>query len=175
MKIKDKEFVTYISEEVISRKVKELASQINEDYQYLNPIFIAVLNGSFMFAADLFKNLDMAAEIIFIKVASYEQLSSTGNVNSLIGLTEPLHDRNVVIIEDIIDTGFTMKKIMEMLEDLGPKTIEIVTLLYKPEALQVDLNIKYCGFEIQNKFVVGYGLDYDGLGRNFREILQLKD
>jgi len=128
-----------------------------------------------MFAADLFKNLDAAVEISFIKVASYEQFSSTGNVSNLIGLTEPLHNRDVVILEDIIDTGITMEKILEIIKDLDPASIEIVTLLQKPEALKVELNIKYCGFEIPNKFVVGYGLDYDGLGRNFKEILQLKD
>jgi len=175
MKIREKEFITYLSEDTIQQKIQELATQINSDYKDRNPLFIAVLNGSFMFAADLFKNLDAAVEISFIRVASYEQFSSSGNVSNLIGLTEPLHNRDVVILEDIIDTGLTMEKILEMIKDLSPASIEIVTLLQKPEALKVELDIKYCGFEIPNKFVVGYGLDYDGLGRNFKEILQLKD
>lgn len=175
MKIREKEFITYLSEDTIQQKIQKLAEQINKDYIDRNPLFIAVLNGAFMFAADLFKNLDGAAEISFIKVASYEQFSSTGNVTNLIGLTEPLHNRHVIILEDIIDTGLTMEKILDLISDLSPASIEIVTLLQKPEALKAELNIKYCGFEIPNKFVVGYGLDYDGLGRNFKEILQLKD
>ena len=174
MKIKDKEFITYLSSETIQKKVKDLADRINSDYKDHNPLFIAILNGSFMFAADLFKNLETAAEITFIKVSSYEKLSSTGNVKNLIGVNEPLHQRDGIILEDIIDTGSTMEKILEMVRDLGPASIEIVTLLHKPEALIVDLNIKYIGFEIPNKFVVGYGLDYEGLGRNFKDILQLK-
>jgi hypoxanthine phosphoribosyltransferase len=175
MKIGEKEFVTYLSEATIQQRIKELADRINSDYKERNPLFIAILNGSFMFAADLLKKLEGAVEISFIKVASYEQLSSTGYVKNLIGLSEPLHNRDVVILEDIIDTGLTMEKVLEMIKDLGPGSIEIVTLLQKPEALKVDLDIKYCGFEIPNKFVVGYGLDYDGLGRNFKEILQVKD
>ena len=164
-----------MSEDTIQQRIRELADRINSDYRERNPLFIAILNGSFMFAADLFKNLDAAVEISFIKVASYDQFSSSGKVSKLIGLTEPLHNRDVIILEDIIDTGLTMENIKEMIMDQAPGSVEIVTLLHKPEALKVDLNIKYCGFEIPNKFVVGYGLDYDGLGRNFREILQLKD
>ena len=174
MKIKDKEFVTYLPSEKIQKRIKELASQIERDYNGRTPVFVAVLNGSFMFAADLFKNLENPAEISFIKVASYEKMSSTGNVKNLIGLNQPLYQRDVIILEDIIDSGLTMERILNLIGELEPNSIEIVSLLYKPEALKVELDIRYTGFEIPNKFVVGYGLDYDGLGRNFKDIWQLK-
>lgn len=175
MRIKDKEFETYLPETVIQEKVKELAGQINSDYEGRNPMVIAILNGSFIFAADLFRNLNPGAEITFIKVASYDQLSSSGNVKNLIGLNEPMAGRDVIILEDIVDTGITMQRIIEMVRELGPRSVEIVTLLFKPEALKVDMEIKYVGFEIPPKFVIGYGLDYDGQGRNYKEILQLKN
>ena len=175
MKIREKEFITYLSEDTIQQRISELANRINADYKGRNPMFIAILNGSFMFASDLFKQIRTAAEISFIKVASYEKFSSTGSVENLIGLAEPLNNRDVIIVEDIIDTGLTMKNILETMKSLGPDSIEIVTLLQKPEALQVDIDIKYCGFEIPNKFVVGYGLDYDGLGSNSKDIFQVKD
>jgi hypoxanthine phosphoribosyltransferase len=174
MKIKDKEFETYLSSDQIQKRVKELADRIDTDYQGKNPLFIAILNGAFIFAADLFRQLNTLAEISFIKVSSYDQLSSTGNVKDLIGLNESLHDRDLIILEDIVDSGLTMIKILEIVQEMGPKSVEVVALLQKPEALKVNIEIKYKGFEIPNKFVVGYGLDYDGLGRNFKDILQLK-
>lgn len=174
MKIKDKEFETYLSSDQIQKRVKELADQINSDYQGKIPLFIAILNGAFMFASDLFKELNTAVEISFIKVSSYDQLSSSGTVKNLIGLKETLHNRDVIILEDIVDSGLTMVKILEMVKQLEPKSVEVVALLQKPEARKVNVEIKYTGFEIPNKFVVGYGLDYDGLGRNFKDILQLK-
>ena len=174
MKIKDKEFELYLSSEQLQKRIKELASLIDADYRGKQPLFIAILNGSFIFAADLIRNMDNAAEITFVKVASYDQLTSTGDVKNLIGLNESLLHRDIIIIEDIVDSGLTMKMILDMVKKSNPASVEIVALLKKPEALKVDLDIKYTGFEIPNKFVVGFGLDYDGLGRNFKDILQLK-
>ena len=174
MKIKDKEFEVFIPENELQSKVKSLAASINADYEGKNPLFIAILNGSFMFASDLFKEITINCNISFIKLASYQEMQSSGSVKELIGLNENVFKRHVVIIEDIIDTGGTMQSVLEEFGERGVSSVEIVSLLLKPEALQSEISIKYLGFEIPDVFVVGYGLDYDGLGRNTKAIYQIK-
>ncbi len=174
MKIKDKEFISYLSEEEIQNKIKGLAKKLNSDYKEKKPLFIAILNGSFMFASDLFKEIKLECEISFMKLSSYTEMQSSGNVRELIGLNENVFNRDVIIIEDIVDTGHTMKNVLDQFKDRGVKSVEVVSLLIKPEALENPVEIKYVGFEIPNKFVVGYGLDYDGFGRNTKAIYQLK-
>ncbi|MFL5741511.1 MAG: hypoxanthine phosphoribosyltransferase [Flavisolibacter sp.] len=173
IKLHDKSFDTYLSESVIQEKIREIAAQLNKDYKDKRPLFIAILNGSFMFAADLFKNLSIEAEICFIKLASYRGMKSSGNVITAIGLDQDLFDRDVVIIEDIVDTGKTLNEFLPKLDHQQPKSLRIAALLHKPEAIKYPLQIDYLGFSIPNKFVVGYGLDYDGLGRNLKEIFKL--
>jgi len=173
IKLKDKIFNTYLSEQEIQEKVKRIADQLNRDYKDKRPLFIAILNGSFMFAADLFKYLTIDAEISFIKLVSYKGMKSSGNVITAIGLEMDLYDREVVIVEDIVDTGKTLHQFLPKMDHQQPKSLKIAALLHKPEATQFPLKIDYLGFSIPNKFVVGYGLDYDGLGRNYKEIFQL--
>lgn len=173
IKLHDKTFDTYLSEQEIQKRVKAIADQINEDYKGKRPLFIPILNGSFIFAADLFKYLTIDAEISFIKLVSYKGMKSSGNVITAIGLEMDLYDREVVIVEDIVDTGKTLHEFLPKLDHQQPKSLKIAALLHKPEATQFPLKIDYLGFSIPNKFVVGYGLDYDGLGRNFKEIYQL--
>ncbi|MDN5214428.1 hypoxanthine phosphoribosyltransferase [Fulvivirgaceae bacterium BMA12] len=173
MKIKDKHFKVLLDYEQISKRVMELAAAINHDYEGKNPLFIAIMNGAFMFAADLMKHVHIPSEITFIKVNSYQATKSTGNVKELIGLQENIFKRNLIIIEDIVDTGNTISHLLEDFNTLGADSIEIVALLHKPEAVKKKVAIKYQGFSIPNKFVVGYGLDYDGYGRNTRDIFEL--
>lgn len=173
IKVHDKSFETYLSEETILQRVKELAADINIDYAGKRPLFIAILNGSFMFASDLFKQLDIEAELCFIKLASYKGMKSSGNVITSIGLEDDLFGREVIIVEDIVDTGKTLHNFLPKLLHQQPKSLKIVTLLHKSEATEFPLQLDYVGFVIPNKFVVGYGLDYDGLGRNWKEIYQL--
>ncbi len=175
IKVHDKAFQTFLSEEAIQQKIEEIADKINKDYAGKKPLFIAILNGSFMFASDLFKHLTIEAEITFIKLASYKGMRSSGQVLTAIGLDQDLYNREVLIVEDIVDTGKTLYKFIPKLYYQQPASIKIVALLHKPEALQFPLMIDYIGFEIPNKFVVGYGLDYDGLGRNMKEIYQLME
>jgi hypoxanthine phosphoribosyltransferase len=175
IKLHDKSFDTYLPEEKIQEKVKSIAEAINKDYKDKKPLFIAILNGSFMFAADLFKHLTIDAEICFIKLASYKGMKSSGNIITAIGLDQDLYNREVVIVEDIVDTGKTLNVFLPQLHHQQPKSLRIAALLHKPEATQFPLTIDYTGFTIPNKFVVGYGLDYDGLGRNLKEIYQLTD
>lgn len=169
----DKKFKPYLSAEVISSRIRELASQINKDYEGKKPFFIAILNGSFMFASDLFKEISIEAEICFIKLASYKGTKSTGNVITSIGLDEPLKDRHVIILEDIVDTGYTLNQFLPQLLDQHPASLKITALLHKPEALKYPVKIDYLGFNVPNIFLLGFGLDYDGLGRNLAEIYQL--
>jgi hypoxanthine phosphoribosyltransferase len=169
----DKQFEIYLPEREIQERIKHIAEQLNRDYQDKRPLFIAILNGSFMFAADLFKYLTIDAEICFIKLASYRGMKSSGHVITAIGLDVDLFNRDVVILEDIVDTGKTLNEFLPKLDHQQPKSLKIASLLHKPEATQFPLQIDYLGFSIPNKFVVGYGLDYDGLGRNFKEIYQL--
>ncbi|PZR27956.1 MAG: hypoxanthine phosphoribosyltransferase [Citrobacter freundii] len=175
IKVKDKSFEPYLSEDTIQQRVKELAVKINADYEGKRPYFVAILNGSFMFASDLFKHLTVDADICFIKLASYKGTQSTGNVLTTIGLDEDLFGKDVVIVEDIVDTGKTLHHFLPRLEHQQPKSLRIATLLHKPDATEYALALSYVGFEIPNKFVVGYGLDYDGLGRNLKEIYQLRE
>ena len=169
----DKKFQPYISASKIETRIIELATEINAEYEGKRPIFIAILNGSFMFASDLFKQIHIDAEICFIKLASYKGTRSSGNVITSIGLDEPLKDRHVVIIEDIVDTGNTLNKFLPQLYDQHPASLKIAALLHKPTALQYPIVIDYLGFHVPNIFLLGFGLDYDGLGRNLAEIYQL--
>ncbi|MBC7873742.1 MAG: hypoxanthine phosphoribosyltransferase [Ferruginibacter sp.] len=173
IKVHDKSFETWLSEETISQRVKELAADINKDYAGRRPLFIAILNGSFMFASDLFKHLTIEAELCFIKLASYKGMKSSGNVVTSIGLEDDLFGKEVIIVEDIVDTGKTLHRFLPKLQHQQPKSLKIAALLHKPEATEYPLQLDYVGFTIPNKFVVGYGLDYDGLGRNLKEIYQL--
>ncbi len=169
----DKTFEPYITATQINEQIKKIAAQLNIDYAGKRPLFIAILNGSFMFASDLFKELTIDAEICFIKLASYKGTKSTGNVITSIGLDIPLTDRHVIIVEDIVDTGKTLDAFLPQLINQQPVTLKIAALLHKPEALQFPVTIDYLGFEVPNKFLLGYGLDYDGLGRNLKEIYRL--
>jgi hypoxanthine phosphoribosyltransferase len=171
--IKDKQFKPYISQEQISDAVKKIAGSINKELQNELPLFLVVLNGSFMFAADLLKEVTIPCEISFIKVASYHGTSSTGAVTELIGLSEDLSGRTVVIVEDIVDTGITLEKLMTVLSRKNVKQIKIATALLKPDSYKKEFKIDYPGINIPNDFVVGYGLDYDGFGRNLKEIFVL--
>lgn len=173
IKVHDKTFETYLSEDTIQKRVQELAAAINTDYVGKRPMFIAILNGSFMFASDLFKHLTIEAELCFIKLASYKGLKSSGNVVTSIGLEDDIFNKEIVIVEDIVDTGKTLHNFLPKLEHQQPKSLRIATLLHKSEATEFPLKLDYIGFDIPNKFVVGYGLDYDGLGRNLKEIYQL--
>lgn len=169
--LKDKQFKPYINSEQIEVAVKRVAQQINTDLKNELPLFIAVLNGSFMFAADLMKQIEIPCEISFVKMASYHGTESTGKVNELIGLNQNIEGRTVVVIEDIVDTGNTIEKLTSMLKDKKVKSFKIATALFKPSVYKKDIKIDYVGIEIANDFVVGYGLDYDGLGRNLKDIL----
>ena len=173
IKVHDKYFIPFLSETEIQKKIKELGLQISKDYDGKKPLFIAILNGSFMFAADLFKYLTINSEISFIKLASYRGMKSTGNVITSIGLDADLFGKDVIIIEDIVDTGKTLYNFLPKLNDHHPSSLKIAALLHKPEATRFPLNLDYVGFSIPDKFVVGYGLDYDGLGRNLKEIYQV--
>lgn len=170
IKIKDKDFAVSIPESKILCEVERLAAQISRDLEGKNPLFLGILNGSFMFAADLFRRITIPAEISFVKFASYDGVSSTGVIKELIGLTEDIAGRTIVIVEDIIDTGCTMKKLLEDLCARAPESIHVCTLLLKPEKLKVALDVEYVALEIPNDFIVGYGLDYDGYGRNLKDI-----
>ena len=175
VKVHDKEFVPYISSEDIIDKVKDLAAQINRDYEGRRPLFISILNGSFMFSSDLFKYLEIEAEICFIKLASYKGTKSTGHVITAIGLDTDITGRDIVILEDIIDTGKTINQFLPQVYNQQPKSLKIAVLLHKPDATVYPVQIDYTCFTIPNKFVLGYGLDYDGLGRNLRQLYQLKE
>lgn len=172
--IKDKTFETYISEIEIKQRVRELGRQISKDLKYDNPLFLAVLNGSFVFAADLMREVTIPSEISFVKVSSYQGLNSSGAVKELIGFNQDLTGRTVVIVEDIIESGITMRSILDSLNKLNPAKVLICTLTLKPERLQERLDIHYVAFRIANDFIVGYGLDYDQQGRGLKEIYKLK-
>ena len=175
VKIKDLTFKTFIPESEIQQRVKAVAEKINKDLDGKNPLLLAVLNGSFVFAADLIRNITIPCEISFVKLASYQGTTSTGKIKEVIGLNEDLTGRTVVIVEDIVDTGFTMKRMIETLGTRHPESIHICSLLVKPDKLQVPLNIEYAAIEIPNDFIVGYGLDYDQQGRQLRDIYTIVD
>jgi hypoxanthine phosphoribosyltransferase len=169
-----KEFIPFLSASTIAQRIEALADSISQDYKDKKPLIISILNGSFIFASDLFKQLKIEAEISFIKLASYKGTSSTGNVITAIGLEESLHQRHIIILEDIIDTGRTLHTFLPQIYHQSPASVAIAALLTKPDALLYPIAATYVGFEITDKFVVGYGLDFDGLGRNLPEIYQLK-
>ena len=175
IQLHDKQFVPFISANEIDFAITKLAAQIQDDFADETPVFVGVLNGSFMVVSDLMKKYKKLCEITFIKMASYEGTSSTENVKQLIGLNQDLSGRSVVILEDIVDTGLTMQRLLETLGTRGPKDIHIASLLVKPEKLKVDLNIEYVAMNIPNDFIVGYGLDYDGFGRNYPDIYTVVD
>ena len=170
IKVRDKEFAVSIPEAEILKEIDRLAICLNHDLEGKNPLFLCVLNGSFMFAADLFRRITIPAEISFVKLASYEGTASTGVIKEVIGLSENIAGRTVVVVEDIVDTGCTMQKLLENLGTRSPEAIHVCTLLLKPEKLKIPLNVEYVALEIPNDFIVGYGLDYDGYGRNLRDI-----
>lgn len=170
VKIKDKVFNLSIPEETIIGQVKRVAAEINRDLADSNPIFLCVLNGAFMFAGDLMKHINIPSEISFVKLSSYSGTESTGRVKQLIGLSNTLRGRTVVIVEDIVDTGLTMLRLLDLIREHEPKEVRICSLLVKPDKLKVDLHIDYVAMEIPNEFIVGYGLDYDGQGRNLPAI-----
>lgn len=175
LQIRDKSFNRYLSEKKIRERVQELAKNLNRDLEEQRPLFLAILNGSFMFAADLFRSITIDAEISFIKLASYKGTRSSGRIITSIGLDNDLYDRTVVILEDIVDTGRTLHEFLPQIRHQHPRKLLIASLLSKPDALAFPIQIDYLGFAIPDKFIVGYGLDYEGLGRNLRHIYQLAE
>lgn len=171
--VKDKEFKLLLSDVQIKEQIQRIADTINNDLNGKNPLFLAVLNGSFMFAADLMKKITIPCEICFVKLASYQGMESGGKVKEVFGLTEHIDGRTVVIVEDIVDSGRTMQQLLASLNSRNPQEIKIATFLFKPQALLCDLTLDYVAFEIPNDFVVGYGLDYDGYGRNYGQVYTL--
>ncbi|WP_456379124.1 adenylate kinase [Lutibacter sp.] len=173
IKLHDKYFKTYISEEKIASAVKKLVKQVSKDCKKETPLFIGILNGSFMFVADFVRKYKYNCEVSFVKLASYEGTNSTGKIKQLVGLNESLEGRTVIILEDIIDTGNTLSEIYNIFKDKKLKSLKIATLFFKPDVFKKELPIDYIGIEIPDKFIVGYGLDYDGLGRNLSSIYQI--
>ena len=175
IKVHDKYFVPWLTEQTITERVKDIAVDISNEYAGKKPLFIGILNGAFMFASDLLKHVTIDAEISFIKLASYKGMKSSGQVVTAIGLDVDITNRHVIVVEDIIDTGKTLHQFLPQLINQQPASLKIAVLLHKPEATKHHVDIDYCCFSIPNKFVVGYGLDYNGLGRNLPAIYQLKD
>lgn len=174
IKIHNKNFKLFISNEKILSAVEKIADSLNEKLKGKNPLFICILNGSFMFAADLFKRIEsVEAEISFVKLASYDGDKTTGEVKQLIGLNQNIEGRTVVVLEDIVDSGLTIENIQEQLRQLNPREVIIATLLLKPDALKKKVQLDYVGMEIPNDFIVGYGLDFDGQGRNLADIFSI--
>ena len=175
IKIHDREFVKTIPAEEIAARVKGVAERINRDYAGKRPLLIGVLNGCFMFVSDLVKNLGIECEVSFVKFSSYQGAETTGNVKQLLGLSESIEGRDVIIVEDIVDTGLTMHKMLETLEEKKPASLAVASLFLKPARLCVPVEVKYSAFEIPDRFIVGYGLDYDGLGRNLPDVYDVKE
>jgi len=175
IQILDKEFIPSITEAEINFNIEKMAQAINQDLADSNPLFLGILNGAFLFAAELFKRFDFPCQISFLKLASYQGSSTSGKVKRLIGLNEDIKDRTVVILEDIVDTGITMENIKKQLRGYEPKEIKIATLLFKPQAFIKDFPIDYIGFYIPDEFIVGFGLDYNGYGRNLKSIYKIKE
>jgi hypoxanthine phosphoribosyltransferase len=173
--IKDLTFESFISEEAVQQRVRELGAQLTPAYKDLNPLFISILSGAFVFASDLIRAFDGPCEIGFVKISSYSGTQSTGSVQTVMGLEKNLEGRHIIVVEDIIDTGRTLHYFLNHLRDQHPASIEVVAFLRKPEAVEFPVDTRYVGFDIENRFVVGYGLDYDGLGRNIPAIYQLSN
>lgn len=170
IQVKDKKFAISLPADRIAQEIRRVASEINRDYDGQEPLFLAVLNGSFIFAADLLREVTIPCEITFVKLASYQGVNTTGTIREIMGLNADITGRPVIIVEDIVDTGLTMAHMLETLRSHNPKSVDICTLLLKPEKLEVQLDIRYCALQIPNDFIVGYGLDYDGFGRNTKDI-----
>lgn len=170
IRIKDKSFEVSISNEEIQQKVKALAEKMNKDYAGKNPVFVCILNGAFVFMADLVRYLDFQPDIVFAKYSSYEGMNTTGKVKEVLGVSVDLAGKDVVVVEDIIDTGITMSHVLPIFHAKGAASVKIATMLMKPEKLKCNIEVDYCAMEIPNDFIVGYGLDYDGLGRNYKDI-----
>ena len=175
IRIHDKEFVPSIPAENIMKQVRRVAQEINRDYEGLEPLFLVVLNGSFIFAADLMREINLPSEVSFVKLASYQGTSSTGTVREVIGLNTDITGRPIIIVEDIVESGVTMAHMIATLKRQNPKSIDICTLLLKPEKMEVKLDIRYVAMEIPNDFIVGYGLDYNEQGRNLKDIYTIKE
>lgn len=173
--VKDKTFVPFIDQAALETRISQLAAQLNHDYQDKQPRLVVVLNGAFIFAADLMKQLTIPCRVTFVRVSSYQATSSTGAIREILGLNDSLADEDIILIEDIVDTGLTIKEVCRQLAEQQPASLEIATLLFKPTALKTPISLKYVGFEIENRFVVGYGLDYDDFGRNTKEIFVLAE
>lgn len=175
MKVKDLVFHQFINKAKVQQKVRDLAGQINSDYADKTPLFLPILNGSFIFASDLVKQIEVPCKISFVKISSYAGTASTGQLKTLIGLEESLFNQDIIIVEDIVDTGLTLQKIVDELKSLGTRSVEVIALLRKQPAREKGISVKYVGFEIDNEFVLGYGMDYDGLGRNYKDIFRAKN
>lgn len=173
VRVHDKTFRLLISQDDLQKRIREIAIEINEVYSDRSPLFVGILNGVFMFAGDLMKNISIPCEIAFMRIKSYQAMQSTGENQIIFGLEENIKNRHLIFLEDIIDTGNTISQLLPQIEKENPASIEIASLLLKPEALQHPLDPKFVGFEIENDFVIGYGLDYDGYGRNFPGIYRL--
>lgn len=171
--IKDKKFKVFISQEDIENSIEKIARQIDTDLSEKNPIFIVVLNGAFMFAGELMKRVNIPSEITFVRLASYQGILSTNKVQEILGLNQTIEERTVVIVEDIVDSGNTMVALLDELKRYNPREVRIATLLLKPDALKQPLKVDYVALEIPNDFIVGYGLDYDGYGRNLKDIYKI--
>lgn len=174
IQLHDLQFEPYISEEEINKAIDQVAERLNRDYKNDNPIFLVVLNGAFMFASEVIKRFKGDCEVSFVKLGSYQGTSSTGEVKTLLGLNQKIEGRRVILVEDIVDTGTTLEEIDAILEKEKVKDYKVVSLFFKPEAYKKSINIEYVGMEIPNKFIVGYGLDYDGLGRNLTQVYKRK-
>lgn len=173
IQVKDKLFVPFLKEEAILKEVKRVGKEISRDYEGKTPLFLCILNGAFMFAADILRNVTIPCNVTFVKVASYQGTDTTGKVKELMGLNELIEGRDVIIVEDIVDTGYTMRDVMQSLADKNAASVAVCALLCKPDKLKVDIDIKYLAMNIPNGFIVGYGLDYDGFGRNLRDIYKI--
>lgn len=173
IQVKDREFEVFLKEEDIQKEIKRVAAEINRDYVGKEPLFLCILNGSFMFAADLLKDVNIPCNVSFVKVSSYQGTDTTGKVKELMGLQEDVEGRHIIIVEDIVDTGYTMRDVLDSLAEKKAASVQVCALLCKPDKLKVDINLKYLAMNIPNGFIVGYGLDYDGFGRNSRDIYKI--
>ena len=173
IQVKDRELEVFLKEEDIQKEIKRVAAEINRDYVGKEPLFLCILNGSFMFAADLLKDVNIPCNVSFVKVSSYQGTDTTGKVKELMGLQEDVEGRHIIIVEDIVDTGYTMRDVLDSLAQKKAASVQVCALLCKPDKLKVDINLKYLAMNIPNGFIVGYGLDYDGFGRNSRDIYKI--
>lgn len=175
MRVKDIDFEVFISKEEIEKIVKGLAQRIGKDYEGRNPLFVVMLNGSFVFAADFLRSLDFVADVAFVRYSSYVGMNTVGVASCDIVIPEHVKGRNVIVVEDIVDSGVTMAQFMKDIKSLNPESVALMTLLFKPDSLRENVKVDYVGKAIENRFVVGYGLDYDGLGRNLDAIYVVKE